>query len=62
MQMQKRFSQLLKAFDPHFGRGKGMHPGDHTYAVIIAGCLTHGLNAALRVDDGRNQLHLCDIF
>ena len=39
-----------------------MHPGDHAYTVIIAGCLTHGLDAALGVDDSRNQLYLHDIF
>ena len=35
MQVQKRLSEFLQALDPHLGGREGMHPCDHTYAVVI---------------------------
>ena len=58
MQMQKRFSQLLKTFDPHLGRGKGMHPGDNTGTSVIQICFIKSTADQFVSDQGRLPYHL----
>ena len=35
VQVQQGLAVLLKSQNPGFGRGKGVHPGDHTRAVFV---------------------------
>ena len=43
VQVKQRLSQFLQTEDPRFRRGEGVHPGDHTRAVLVGVCLIHSL-------------------
>ena len=48
MQMQKGLPEKLQAFDPHLGRGEGVHPGNDAYTVVII----HDPSHILHTDPG----------
>ena len=56
VKMQERLLKKLKSLDPHFRRGKCMHPGDNADAVIVDHNLFHILDADLRRLNGRQKL------
>ena len=56
VKMQERLLKKLKSLDPHFRRGKCMHPGDNANAVIVDHNLFHILDADLRRLNGRQKL------
>ena len=56
VKVQKRLLKQLKPLDPHFRRGKCMHPGDDADAVVVNHDLFHILDADLGRLNGRQKL------
>lgn len=57
MQMTKRLTILLQPQNPHFRRGKRMHPGDNTSALLILICRIQGSPDSRRINQRRLQNH-----